>query len=63
MDVKNHNTNRKKRVVRKRWNAAVLIALFVGILLTVFQYLGFVSKTVYEESCRTLPMKVKFVSI
>ena len=50
MDVKNHNTNRKKRVVRKRWNAAVLIALFVGILLTVFQYLGFVSKTVYEES-------------
>ena len=31
MDVKNHNTNRKKRVVRKRWNAAVLIALFVGI--------------------------------
>ena len=50
MDVKNHNTNRKKRVVRKRWNAAVLIALFVGILFTVFQYLGFVSKTVYEES-------------
>ena len=50
MDVKNHNTNRKKRVVRKRWNTAVLIALFVGILLTVFQYLGFVSKTVYEES-------------
>ena len=49
MDVKNHNTNRKKRVVRKRWNAAVLIALFVGILLTVFQYLGFVSKTVYED--------------
>ena len=31
-------------------DAAVLIALFVGILLTVFQYLGFVSKTVYEES-------------
>ena len=50
MDVKNHNTNRKKRVVRKRWNTAVLIVLFIGILLTVFQYLGFVSKTVYEES-------------
>lgn len=49
MDVKNHNTNRKKRVVRND-GAAVLIALFVGILLTVFQYLGFVSKTVYEES-------------
>ena len=50
MDVKNHNTNRKKRVVRKRWNTAVLIVLFIGILLTVFRYLGFVSKTVYEES-------------
>ena len=50
MDVKNHNTNRKKRVVRKRLKTAVFIALFVGILLTVFRYLGFVSKTVYEES-------------
>ena len=50
MDVKNHNTNRKKRVVRKRWNTAVLIVLFIGILLTVFRYLEFVSKTVYEES-------------
>ena len=25
------------------------IALFVGILLTVFRYFEFVSKTVYEE--------------
>ena len=50
MDVKNHNTNRKKRVVRKRLNTAIFIALFVGILFTVFRYLGFVSKTVYEES-------------
>ena len=50
MDVKNHNTNRKKRVVRKRLKTAVFIAVFVGILLTVFRYLGFVSKTVYEES-------------
>ena len=50
MDVMNHNTNRKKRVVRKRWNTAVLIVLFVGILLTVFRYFEFVSKTVYEES-------------
>ena len=30
MDVKNHNTNRKKRVARKRWNTAIFIALFVG---------------------------------
>ena len=50
MDVKNHNTNRKKRVARKRWNTAIFIVLFVGIFFTVFQYLGFVSKTVYEES-------------
>ena len=50
MDVKNHNTNRKKRVARKRWNTAIFIALFVGILLTVFRYFEFVSKTVYEES-------------
>ena len=50
MDVKNHNRNKKKRVVRKRLKTAVFIAVFVGILFTVFQYLGFVSKTVYEES-------------
>ena len=50
MDVKNHNTNRKKRVVRKRWNTAVIIVVFVGILLTVFRYFKFVSETVYEES-------------
>ena len=50
MDVKNHNKNRKKRVVRKRLKTAIFIALFVGILFTVFRYLGFVSKTVYEES-------------
>ena len=50
MDVKNHNINRKKRGVRKRWNTVVFIVLFVGILLTVFRYFEFVSKTVYEES-------------
>ena len=50
MDVKNNNTNRKKRVARKRWNTAIFIVLFVGTFFTVFQYLGFVSKTVYEES-------------
>ncbi len=37
-------------LVRKRFKTAVFIALFVGILLTVFRYLEFVSKTVYEES-------------
>ncbi|WP_448784090.1 hypothetical protein, partial [Blautia sp.] len=50
MDTKNHNTNIKKRVVRKRLKTAVFIAVFVGILFAVFRYLGFVSKTVYEES-------------
>ena len=50
MDIKNYNTNIKKRVVRKRLKTAVFIAVFVGILFTVFRYFEFVSKTVYEES-------------
>ena len=50
MDIKNHNTNIKKRVVRKRLKTAVFIAVFVGILFTVFRSFEFVSKTVYEES-------------
>ena len=50
MDSKNHNAKRKKRVVRKRVRIAVFIAFFIGIILSVFQYFRFVSKTVYEES-------------
>ena len=50
MEIKNHNKDRKKPVMRKRFKIAVFIAVFVGIVLMVFQYFGFVSKTVYGES-------------
>ena len=50
MNSKKHNAKRKKRVVRKRVRIAVFIAFFIGIILSVFQYFRFVSKTVYEES-------------
>ncbi len=50
MDIKNHNTKREKPVMRKRLRIAVFIAVSLGIVLTVFQYFRFVSKTVYDES-------------
>ena len=50
MDIKNHNADIKKPVRRKQLKAAVFIAVLVGIALMVFQYFGFVSKTIYEES-------------
>ena len=50
MHIKNHNTNREKTVMRKQLRIAVFIAVLVGIVLMVFQYFRFVSKTIYEES-------------
>ena len=50
MDIKNHNEGRKKPVRSKQLKAAVFIAVLAGIILLVFQYFGFVSKTIYEES-------------
>ncbi|MGN9222305.1 hybrid sensor histidine kinase/response regulator [Coprococcus comes] len=50
MDIKNHNTKRENPVTRKWLRIAVFIAVFVGIVLMVFRYFGFVSKTIYEES-------------
>ncbi|RGC51164.1 response regulator [Coprococcus catus] len=50
MDIKNHNEGRKKPVRSKQLKAAVFIAILAGIILLVFQYFGFVSKTIYEES-------------
>ena len=50
MNIKNHHTNRKESVRRKRFRLAAFIAVFLGIVLTVFQYFKFVSETVYEES-------------
>ena len=49
MDIKDHNEGRKP-VRRKQLKAAVFIAVLAGIILLVFQYFGFVSKTIYEES-------------
>ena len=50
MDIENHNTDRKKPVRRKQFLAVVCVAVLVGIVLGVFRYFKFVSKTVYEES-------------
>ena len=50
MDNKNNNKDRKRSVMRKRFMIAAFIAVFACIALLVFQYLGFISKTVYEES-------------
>ena len=50
MNIKNHNTNREKAVMRNRLRIAVFIAVLAGIVLMVFQYFRFVSKTIYEES-------------
>ena len=50
MNIKNHNINREKTVMRKRLRITVFIACVIGIALLVFQYFGFVSKTIYDES-------------
>ena len=50
MDSKNHNTKREKHVIRKRLKIAVFIAVSLGIVLMVFRYFRYVSKTVYDES-------------
>ena len=50
MDVKNHNMNKEKPIMRKRLKVIAFLAFFLGIVLAVSQYFGFVSKTIYEES-------------
>ena len=50
MNIKNHNINREKTVMRKRLRMTVFIACVIGIVLLVFQYFRFVSKTIYDES-------------
>ena len=50
MDIKNHNTKREKHVMRKRLMIVVFLAVSLGIILMIFRYFGFVSKTIYEES-------------
>ena len=50
MDVKNHNMNKEKSIMRKRFRIIAFLAFFFGIVMAVSQYFEFVSKTVYEES-------------
>ena len=51
MDIKNHNTDRKRPAAVRKWlKIAGFTAAFWGIVWMVFQYFGFVSETVYEES-------------
>ena len=50
MDIKNYNKDRKRAVMGKRFGIAAFIAVFACIILLIFQYFRFVSKTVYEES-------------
>ena len=42
--------NKEKPIMRKRLKVIAFLAFFLGIVLAVSQYFGFVSKTVYEES-------------
>ena len=50
MDSKNYNKDRKRTVMGKRFRIAAFTAVFACIILLIFQYFGFVSKTIYEES-------------
>ena len=54
MDIGNRNTGRENFFMGKRLRIAVFIVFFIGIVLTVFRYFEFVSKTVYEESASHL---------
>ena len=50
MEIKNYNKDRKRTGMRKRFSIAAYLAVFACVVLLVFQYFGFISKTVYEES-------------
>ena len=49
MGAVNH-TKRKKAAVKKRLRVAVVMAVLLAMVLAVFGYFQFVTKTVYEES-------------
>ena len=50
MDVKNYNRNRKKPVRNKGLRIVAFLLLFIGVVLAVFRYYKFMSKSIYEES-------------
>ena len=50
MNAKNHNTRKRKKIIRKRSEIAAIIVLITCIVLAGIQYSRFVSKIVYQES-------------
>ena len=50
MDVKNHAARRKNRAAEKRLQVATFGGLLLVVILAVFQYFQFVTRTVYDES-------------
>ena len=50
MDVKNHAARRKNRAAEKRLQIATFGGLLLVVVLAIFQYFQFVTKTVYDES-------------
>jgi len=50
MNVKNHAARRKNRAAEKRLQAVTFGGLLLVVILAVFQYFQFVTKTVYDES-------------
>ena len=45
MDVKNYNRNRKKPVRKKGLRIVAFLLLFIGVVLAVFRYYKFMSKS------------------
>ena len=50
MNVKNHAARRKNRAAEKRLQVVTFGVLLLVVILAVFQYFQFVTKTVYDES-------------
>ena len=50
MDVKNHAARRKNRATEKRLRVVTFGVLLLVVVLAVFQYFQFVTRTVYDES-------------
>ena len=50
MNVKNHAARRKNRAAEKRLQVVTFGGLLLVVVLAVFQYFQFVTKTVYDES-------------
>ena len=50
MNVKNHAARRKNRAAEKRLQVVTFGVLLLVVVLAVFQYFQFVTRTVYDES-------------